>query len=101
MSACRIALGAEKWRPAPCAPRGKRNERIFSRSHPSIPSSSRIELKIGASVSGHSMAMLAACALIAVASVAHAQDIEPRAYSNAPVGVNFLMVDFGYTRTGA
>jgi hypothetical protein len=46
------------------------------------------------------MAMLAACALIAVASVAHAQDIEPRAYSNAPVGVNFLMVDFGYTRGG-
>jgi hypothetical protein len=46
------------------------------------------------------MAVLTVCALMAVTSVSHAQDIEPRAYSNAPVGVNFLMVDFGYTRGG-
>lgn len=30
-------------------------------------------------------------------SVAHAQDIEPRAYSNAPVGVNFLLAGYAYT----
>jgi hypothetical protein len=30
-------------------------------------------------------------------SIAHAQDIEPRAYSNAPVGVNFLIAGYAYT----
>ena len=36
------------------------------------------------------IAALAACVLVAVAPGARAQDIEPRVYSNAPVGVNFL-----------
>lgn len=31
---------------------------------------------------------------------AGAQEIEPRSYSNAPVGVNFLIVGYGYTRGG-
>ncbi len=40
----------------------------------------------------------AVAALTAAAlSVAHAQDIEPRAYSNAPVGVNFLIAGYAYT----
>ncbi len=43
---------------------------------------------------------LIACALFAAASAAHAQDIEPRAYSNAPVGVNFLIAGYAYTRGG-
>ena len=43
---------------------------------------------------------LIACALVAVASAARAQDIEPRAYSNAPVGVNFLIAGYAYTRGG-
>jgi hypothetical protein len=30
-------------------------------------------------------------------SVAHAQDIEPRAYSNAPIGVNFLIAGYAFT----
>jgi len=30
-------------------------------------------------------------------SVARAQDIEPRAYSNAPIGVNFLITGYAYT----
>jgi hypothetical protein len=34
------------------------------------------------------------------APVAHAQDIEPRQYSNAPVGVNFLIAGYAYTRGG-
>jgi hypothetical protein len=29
-----------------------------------------------------------------------AQDIEPRAYSNAPVGINFLIAGYAYTRGG-
>jgi hypothetical protein len=30
-------------------------------------------------------------------SIAHAQEIEPRAYSNAPIGVNFLIAGYAYT----
>jgi len=33
-------------------------------------------------------------------SLAHAQSIEPRSYSNAPVGVNFLIAGYAYTRGG-
>jgi hypothetical protein len=36
------------------------------------------------------------CALLAAAA-ASAQDLEPRAYSNVPVGVDFLVVGYGYT----
>ncbi|SEP09707.1 hypothetical protein SAMN02990966_03950 [Rhodospirillales bacterium URHD0017] len=36
--------------------------------------------------------------LLGVASVARAQDIEPRAYSNAPIGVNFLISGYVYTQ---
>lgn len=45
---------------------------------------------------------LVACAVWAMASirVADAQEIEPRSYSNAPVGVNFLIVGLAYTRGG-
>lgn len=35
-------------------------------------------------------------ALISPSSDTHAQTLEPRAYSNAPVGINFLLV--GYQR---
>jgi hypothetical protein len=45
-------------------------------------------------------AALAAIAAMVGASAAQAQDIEPRAYSNAPVGVNFLIAGYGYTRGG-
>ena len=37
---------------------------------------------------------------MAGASTARAQDVEPRAYSNAPVGVNFLIVGYAYTQGG-
>ena len=39
-----------------------------------------------------------ACSLAAAVSVASAQDIEPRAYSNAPVGMNFAIAGYAYTR---
>ena len=51
-------------------------------------------------ISGRGMLLRAACALIPVIAPAHAQDIEPRAYSNAPVGVNFLIAGYAYTRGG-
>jgi hypothetical protein len=43
---------------------------------------------------------LLAPALLAVASAVQAQDIEPRAFSNAPVGVNFLIAGYAFTRGG-
>jgi hypothetical protein len=39
-------------------------------------------------------------ALLGFASTARAQDIEPRAYSNAPVGVNFAIAGYVFTRGG-
>jgi opacity protein-like surface antigen len=46
------------------------------------------------------VALLACCALAGIAVPAVAQDIEPRAYSNAPVGVNFLIAGYAYTDGG-
>jgi hypothetical protein len=45
---------------------------------------------------------LVACGIWAIAAVkvAGAQEIEPRSYSNAPVGVNFLIVGYAYTSGG-
>jgi hypothetical protein len=44
--------------------------------------------------------VLAACILLAAMSVARAQEIEPRAFSNIPVGVNFLIAGYAYTTGG-
>ena len=47
------------------------------------------------------VAALFAMAVLALASLApavRAQDIEPRAYANAPVGINFAIAGFVYTR---
>jgi hypothetical protein len=41
-----------------------------------------------------------ACLLVVQVSSVRAQDIEPRAFSNAPVGVNFLIAGYAYTRGG-
>ena len=46
------------------------------------------------------IAGVAACVLMGAVSPARAQDIEPRAYSNAPIGVNFLIAGYAYTRGG-
>jgi hypothetical protein len=43
---------------------------------------------------------LTACALAGALGAAHAQDIEPRAYSNAPVGVNFLIAGYAHSHGG-
>jgi len=43
---------------------------------------------------------LLSAALLTVATAASAQDIEPRAFSNAPTGVNFLVAGYGFTRGG-
>src|SRR5512139_189926 len=45
-------------------------------------------------------AVVAACALVTGLGAARAQDIEPRAYSNAPIGVNFLIAGYAYTQGG-
>ena len=46
------------------------------------------------------MVVLVCSALTGIASPVGAQDIEPRAYSNAPVGVNFLIAGYAYTSGG-
>ena len=46
------------------------------------------------------LVQLGVWALIAVATPVFAQDIEPRAYSNAPIGMNFLIAGYAYTRGG-
>ncbi|MFO1325034.1 MAG: transporter [Burkholderiales bacterium] len=48
----------------------------------------------------HATALLLAIALAVAAPAAQAQDIEPRAFSNAPVGVNFLIAGYAFTRGG-
>jgi hypothetical protein len=45
-------------------------------------------------------AFAVAVSTTAAVEVAKAQDIEPRSYSNAPVGVNFLIAGYGYTQGG-
>ena len=45
-------------------------------------------------------AVLVALVCATLASGAAAQDIEPRAYSNAPIGVNFLIAAYAYTKGG-
>ena len=47
-----------------------------------------------------SIVLLVAALLMALATSARSQDIEPRAYSNAPIGVNFLIAGYAYTRGG-
>jgi len=43
---------------------------------------------------------LLSSALLTVPTAASAQDVEPRAFSNAPTGVNFLIAGYGFTRGG-
>ena len=46
------------------------------------------------------LAILVGWLLTGIGSHASAQEIEPRAYSNAPVGVNFLIAGYAYTTGG-
>ena len=48
----------------------------------------------------NALVQLSVWALIAIATPVRAQDIEPRSYSNAPIGVNFLIAGYAYTRGG-
>lgn len=44
--------------------------------------------------------LVLAAALLAFGSRAAAQELEPRAYSNAPVGMNFVIAGYGYSGGG-
>ena len=48
----------------------------------------------------HVRAAALVAALLGTSGVARAQDLEPRAYTNTPVGLNFLVVGYGYTSGG-
>jgi hypothetical protein len=54
----------------------------------------------GSSVRAPGVRLPLALAVLAVPATVRAQDIEPRAYSNAPVGVNFLVGSYAFTRGG-
>jgi len=43
-------------------------------------------------------ALLGACLLGGISTRASAQDIEPRTYFNAPIGINFLIAGYAYTQ---
>jgi hypothetical protein len=46
------------------------------------------------------VALMAALAFVLLPTRAHAQDLEPRAYSNAPVGFNFLVMGYANSQGG-
>ena len=62
----------------------------------------RVELTVGrrSHLSPGRRVAFVALAFIIGATRAQGQDIEPRGYSNAPVGVNFLIAGYVYTRGG-
>jgi len=43
---------------------------------------------------------LASLITAVLASTAHAQELEPRAYVNLPVGINFLVAGYAYSQGG-
>src|SRR5215813_14018242 len=45
-------------------------------------------------------AALVVTTLVAMGSGAYAQDLEPRAYTNTPVGLNFLIAGYAYSSGG-
>jgi hypothetical protein len=53
-----------------------------------------------ARVLGFMTCVIAAGLCVGVSPPAQGQDMEPRAYSNAPVGMNFLVAGYVYTRGG-
>ena len=73
---------------------GAMNERTGSRRTTDRPRERRARIAV------RGTKLLVACGLVGGAAVARAQDIEPRAYSNAPVGVNFLVVGYAYSHGG-
>ena len=52
-------------------------------------------------MTGRARAFVALLWLLGVCGIARAQDMEPRAYANAPIGLNFLLAGYAYTRGGA
>jgi len=48
----------------------------------------------------HTGALLCAAALVFVATHAFAAELEPRAYANTPVGLNFLIASYAYSEGG-
>ena len=60
----------------------------------------RFILRAYREVIGRSGAVPAVIALLSVAAQAQAGEIEPRAYVNTPVGINFLLAGYAYSDGG-
>ena len=52
------------------------------------------------SLVGWGCAALVAAAIVVPGRSAHAQALEPRSYANTPVGINFVLLGYGYTEGG-
>lgn len=74
--------------------------RANNRLPPPCPERSPVFLCNDVAAKAFLIAALAVCWLTASAPAVRAQSIEPRSYSNAPVGVNFLLGGYAYTRGG-
>ena len=46
------------------------------------------------------MAALIVVTIVVPGRSVHAQALEPRSYANTPVGINFLLLGYGYTEGG-
>jgi len=73
------------------------NRRNWCFYHIAIARLIRIAYRDGIALSG---AVPAVIALLFVAAHAHAGEIEPRAYVNTPVGINFLLTGYAYSDGG-
>ena len=51
-------------------------------------------------VMAHTRALLGVAALVLAATHAYSAELEPRAYSNTPVGLNFLIAGYAYSEGG-
>jgi len=50
-------------------------------------------------VAGQVVTVVGLLLLASMGTGAYAQDLEPRAYVNTPVGLNFLLAGYGYSRS--
>ena len=53
---------------------------------------------IGSRIVRHFTTAAVALNMVVLCSAVRAQDLEPRAYSNSPVGLNFLVAGYGYAK---
>lgn len=104
ISVCMSAIG-KPFRLPPMAglrPNAPRSSLTVSSFRPGFISVTSTKIApteaVNVTIKALAIAVLATCGLAASRTDVHAQSIEPRSYSNAPVGVNFLIGGYAYMR---